>query len=338
MVERDNIMKLTYFINAMLLVFVIGMGFVFARTGVTYMVYHSIPTAILYVIYFFIVRKGLLDIYTLVVYITITIYMIATTICIGYNAGFHLYCMSLIPLTFYMKYLGHKLNTRCMNPMYMSFTLIAAYLIGAVFVIIRGPIYEVNSAFLSFFMIFNALAVFYFLITFSRLSHKMILDSESKLSDMAHMDQLTGLYNRRYIISHLDELEQYSDPRRWIALVDIDDFKHINDRYGHNCGDYVLVEVSRIMKEVCRECVIARWGGEEFLIATRENFPADSLLEELRAAVERAPLSFQGTELTVTITVGVSHHQANQTLDGWIQDADAKMYEGKNSGKNRVIR
>ena len=338
MLEAKKIVKLSYFINVMLLTFVVAMIFVFAHYGVTYMVYHSIPTAILYVVYFLILRKGLLDLYTMVVYITITIYMVATTICLGYSAGFHLYCMSLIPLTFYMEYLGRKLNTRCMNPMRMSFVLIAAYLIGTVFVIIRGPVYETNSFFLSFCMVLNALAVFCFLIVFSKLSHKTILESENKLSDMAHMDQLTGLYNRRYVIEHLDQLEHDGDARRWIALVDIDDFKHINDRYGHNCGDYVLVEVARIMREICRDCVISRWGGEEFLIVTQGTAMDDSILDELRRTVDHKPLSFQGTELAVTITVGVSHFQAERSLDSWIQDADAKMYVGKNSGKNQVVR
>ena len=338
MIEREKILKLTYYINVMLLFFVVAMTFVYGHYGVTYMVYHSIPTAALYVVYYFIIRKGLLDLYTLLVYITITIYMIATTICLGYNAGFHLYCMSLIPLTFYMGYLGRKLKTHCMNPMRMSLFLIAAYLIGTVYVILRGPVYEVNSIFLSFCTVLNALCVFAFLIVFSSLSHKMILDSEDKLSAMANLDQLTGLYNRRYIISHLDELEKDSDPRRWIALVDIDDFKHINDRYGHNCGDYVLVEVSRIMREVCRDCVIARWGGEEFLIVTQDKVQEDSVLDEFRQTVERSQFSFQGTDIAVTVTIGASHHQSEFSLDSWIQDADAKMYEGKNSGKNRVIR
>ena len=213
MPDTKAIQKLSYIINAALMLFVITLALAFAHYGVTYMVYHSIPTLALYVVYFFVLRKERLDLYTLLVYITITVYMVATTICLGYSAGFHLYCMSLIPLTFYMEYLGRKLNTRCMNPMRMSLVLIAAYLIGAVYVIIRGPVYEANSFFLSFCMIFNALAVFCFLIGFSKLSHKMIVASEDKLSDMAHMDQLTGLYNRRYIIEHLDQLEHDGDSR-----------------------------------------------------------------------------------------------------------------------------
>ena len=337
MIEYGQIKKLSYFIDFALMVFVIAMAFVFAHYGVTYMVYHSIPTAALYLVYLYILHKDMLDLNTMLVYITITVYMVASTICLGYSAGFHLYCMSLIPLTFYMEYLGRKLNTRCMNPMRMSVVLIAAYLIGTVFVILRGPIYEVNSLFISFCMVLNALAVFCFLITFSKLSHKMILDSENKLSDMAHMDQLTGLYNRRYIIEHLDARKQSIDSHQWVALVDIDDFKHINDRYGHNCGDYVLVEVARIMREVCVDCVISRWGGEEFLIASQDKAHRDSILDELRQAVESAPLSFQGSDIAVTITVGVSHYQSDQSLDNWIQDADKKMYTGKNSGKNQVI-
>ena len=338
MIEMKQMQKLTCFVNAVLMVWVIAMTGVFAYFGVTYMVYHSIPTIALYVIYFYILRREKLSLYALLVYITITIYMMAATICLGYNSGFHLYCTSLIPLTFYMEYMGRKLNTKCINPIRMSLALVAAYLACTVFVVIHGARYETDSRFTCICLVVNAISVFCFLIGYANLMQKLVYASENKLTDIAHMDQLTGLHNRHYMLSHLNDLHQLDDSQRWIAMVDIDDFKHINDHYGHNGGDYVLVEVSRIIRDVCKGCDIARWGGEEFLIATCEEVRDDSILEDLRRAVEVAHLTYQGAPIAVTITVGVSHHQENRPLDGWIQDADNKMYAGKSGGKNQVVR
>ena len=338
MIEMKQMQRLTYYVNAVLMGFVIAMTGVFAYFGVTYMVYHSIPTIALYVVYFFILRREKLDLYALLVYITITIYMMAATICLGYNSGFHLYCTSLIPLTFYMEYMGRKLKTKCMNPIKMSLVLVAAYLACTMFVVVRGPRYETDLRFTCICLMMNAISVFCFLIGYANLMQKLVRDSEDKLIGLAHMDQLTGLHNRHYMLAHLNELNQFSESQRWLAMVDIDNFKYINDHYGHNGGDYVLVEVSRIIRDVCGECDIARWGGEEFLIATREEIQDDSILEKLRQSVESAQLSFQGADIAVTITIGVSHYQQGRLIDGWIQDADNKMYIGKTSGKNQVVR
>ena len=120
-------------------------------------------------------------------------------------------------------------------------------------------------------------------------------------------------------------------------MVDIDDFKNFNDNYGHACGDYVLMELSRIMKEVCSQCVISRWGGEEFLITTNGATQDPAILEHLRQRVADTSFHFQEKTFTVTVTIGMSYFPEEQSLDSWIQSADRKLYEGKNKGKNRVV-
>ena len=337
MVQLERMKKLTLWVNTGLMGFVAFMIWAFAYYGVTIMVWQSIPTVIVYAGMYWLVLKDKLDVYVLMVYLLITAYMITATLCLGVSAGYLLYCMSLIPLSFYMAYLGDQLHTRKMDPMVTSGILVALFLGLAWYVTRHGPIYEVEPIFLLRCLIGNAIGVFCFLIGYTRLVTTMVQDSEKQLSDMAHKDQLTGLYNRHYMMSRLQALCDQPSRQPWAAMIDIDDFKSINDTYGHQAGDHVLTELSRIMREDCPACEIARWGGEEFLIVADGTTQNETMLESLRQSVANAPFTFDSTPIPVTITVGVTRYEPDMSLDQWIRAADSKLYQGKGSGKNRVV-
>lgn len=337
MLQMKDIKKLTWFINTAIMGFVIFMTAAYAHYGVTYMVYHSIPTIAVYIALYWFIHRDKLDVYVWTVYTVITIYMVAATVCIGFNAGFHLYCASLIPLTFYMEYLAYKFHTRKANALLTSLLLVIVYLACTGYAVLKGPVYEVDAAFTFRCMIGNAISVFCFLIGYTSLVHKLVRSSEERLSEMAHKDQLTGMYNRHYVMTYMDELYRQMPPDQWVAMMDIDGFKNINDTYGHHGGDYVLTELTRVMREVCGDCVIARWGGEEFLIVKGGADQEPTMLEELRQAVDRTSFTFEGQMIPVSVTIGVARYEAGQNMDQWVQSADRKLYIGKNSGKNQVI-
>lgn len=337
MLQMADIKKLTWYINTALLVFVGFMTFMFARYGVTYMVWHSIPTVAAYIAMYGLIRRDKLDVYVFAIYIVITVYMVAGTVCLGFDAGYHMYCTSLIPLAFYMAYLGDILHTRKLNPFLTSVILVIVYLASTSFAVLHGPVYQVDQGFVYRCMVGNALAVFGFLIGYTSLVHTLVNSTQDRLSEMAHRDQLTGLFNRRYMTAYLDQLCRQMPPEQWAAMIDIDDFKGINDRYGHHGGDYVLTEMGRLMREVCADCVIARWGGEEFLIVTNGTARDQALIEGFRRAVEEADFRFENQAIAVTITAGVAPYEAGQSVDQWIQSADRKLYIGKNGGRNRVV-
>ena len=164
----------------------------------------------------------------------------------------------------------------------------------------------------------------------------IIIKSEQQLTEAAHVDRLTNLYNRHYMLEHLEG----SDGGRetFLAMSDIDNFKKINDTYGHNGGDEVLRSVAEKMKEACKDCIIARWGGEEFMIVSRASrSDVGEMLEKLRRSIESEPVVFEGREINVTITIGFAAKQDGQSTDEWIQEADDKLYYGKNNGKNVVV-
>ena len=337
MANMKTIQKLTLYVNASLMGFVICALAFFKHYDITYMVYHSLPTLACYVVFFILIRKGMLYQYAMAVYIVITIYMAAGNICLGYNAGFHLYCISLIPLSFYMLYMAQKLNIRKINPLLISGALISVYLCSTVYVVLKGPIYEMDTAVVCTCLVINSIAVFCFLIGYAGFMLKLVTDSEHKLTDMANTDSLTGLSNRNYMMTHLRDQRGETLTGRWLAIADIDDFKKINDTYGHICGDYVLTEIAKAMQKVCRGCTVSRWGGEEFLIISDAPAVDPALLEQLRQTVQNMPFSYQGHDFAVTVTIGVSSYLPGRLLDGWVRDADDKLYQGKAANKNCVI-
>lgn len=166
--------------------------------------------------------------------------------------------------------------------------------------------------------------------------------ARESLEMMARIDPLTGLANRRYALERLNaEISRSSRHEEpfCLAMADIDDFKLFNDTHGHEGGDVVLKSVAdMLLASVRREDMVARWGGEEFLLM----FPRLSLdgavkaAEKLRAAVESCSPEYGGKALRVTVTIGVAGYDHALDLDANISRADGAMYEGKRASKNRV--
>jgi len=159
------------------------------------------------------------------------------------------------------------------------------------------------------------------------------------------VDPLTGLLNRRvlpYILKDVLELSMYSESPFSIAMVDIDNFKQINDTYGHLFGDKVLKEVAKIIRKNLRKSdYVFRYGGEEFLILMPSTEPKSAMriLERIRKEVEEAPLHWKGKEVRITISVGVCSDifDGTKNTEDYIKCADEKLYIAKKTGKNKVV-
>ncbi|HEY5649719.1 MAG TPA: diguanylate cyclase [Nitrospiria bacterium] len=170
---------------------------------------------------------------------------------------------------------------------------------------------------------------------------EMIARQAQEMEIMAHTDILTSLPNRRHLISILDrEMNRGGAYSYVLAIADIDHFKTFNDRFGHDCGDFVLEEVaSRFQKTVRTSDVVGRWGGEEFIFV----FPdtslalAETLLERIRASVEEDPIEFGGKVHTVTVSIGATEVLGESSYDEGVKRADEALYQGKEQGRNCVI-
>lgn len=166
-----------------------------------------------------------------------------------------------------------------------------------------------------------------------------------KLQSMAATDVLTGLTNRRQFNSRLHE--EISRARRHetplsLALFDLDDFKRLNDFYGHPIGDRILRELGKLLRQNIRESDLpARYGGEEFAIILPEARESEAyeLLERLRALVAQTVFCLPENPLTITISVGVAQLEPRKhTAFELVELADKALYEAKKQGKNQVIK
>ena len=125
-----------------------------------------------------------------------------------------------------------------------------------------------------------------------------------------------------------------------IAFCDIDNFKRINDTYGHDCGDEVLRHISRMIKREMHGCEICRWGGEEMIILMRDYdlTVARQKMEYIRRCVETNPTVFYNKRISATITIGLEEYNNDyHEPEDIIKVADERMYYGKQHGKNILI-
>ncbi len=164
--------------------------------------------------------------------------------------------------------------------------------------------------------------------------------------EMAVTDALTGLHNRRYLDNHLQTLFERAVARRRplsVMIVDLDRFKSINDRFGHDGGDDVLREFARRLRQNMRGIdLICRFGGEEFVVVMPDTDGpvAEKVAERIRAEIARTPFAIgkEGQSVTVTISVGVSSARGQaDDVRSLLKRADMALYEAKKSGRNKVV-
>lgn len=334
--SEKNVMKLTYGVNTALLFIVFGLMLFFQKLEADFLVYFSIPTLFVYIFNYLLIYKNKLEIFVWLVYFWIILYMGVTTVCLGESYGFHLYCFSMIPVIYASDYVSFRINGKNLRSLPISIGVAVFYFVFMGYVRMNGPVYDRGGKYSMFFLVFNSLVVFWFLVLYLNSSVRSIIVSETKLTDMAHKDRLTNLYNRHYMLERLEEVSEVKESAV-LAMADIDDFKKINDQYGHNAGDEVLKAVAEKMSAVCEGCDIARWGGEEFLILFCDSEGVADILEKMRVDISSSPVEFEGQTINITLTVGVAGGKKDQSIDEWIQDVDNKLYIGKNNGKNCVI-
>lgn len=164
---------------------------------------------------------------------------------------------------------------------------------------------------------------------------------QEQLQDQAERDWLTGLYNRRYFARELERLltEQRGG---WfsLAVVDLDHFKSINDRFGHEIGDHVLVRVAALLCDVLRQPdIVVRSGGEEFLVLMplTEANAATACCERIRQRIHEEPWEHIAAGLVVTASVGVASSDDPDQLAALARSADQRLYDAKRSGRDRVV-
>lgn len=158
------------------------------------------------------------------------------------------------------------------------------------------------------------------------------------LQKLIERDSLTSLYNRRSCHNMLQSMVQKAQ-MHCVVMCDIDFFKKVNDTYGHAAGDYVLREISALIKKNVHGCGFAsRWGGEEFLLVYMLGF-RDTVekTKQLQQSILEHEFVYEGTKMNITMTFGVADGTGDAHYEKVIQRADELLYVGKNNGRNQVV-
>lgn len=314
------------------------------------MIIVNILSIITYTIAYYISKHGYILTFFEIVYYEITIHLILVYICVGSKCGFELYCIAMVPISYYCKYtLSQHNNTLAdrFNPFIHSVFSIIVYILLQIYCFYHSPLYTFGTEMLQhriydINLILVTATIIAFMSTFItqalRLESKLKAQN-NKLEKLSYTDSLTGLYNRRSIDEYFNAC--ISDNKEFAVIMsDIDDFKKINDIYGHEFGDSVLELVADIFNKNTRaDDIVCRWGGEEILaLLPNSNIKtACSIAESIRSAINESRLTNRGQTIRFTMTFGIAHSNQAKSTDDIIHLADKRLYHGKKIGKNCIV-
>ncbi len=261
---------------------------------------------------------------------------IAAIMVLGWTAGFQYYLIMFIPIIFVSARRAQWIKLATLVGIFAIYSGMFIYTNN------MPPLVTLYTSDLYMIHLFNMGVCFGFLAVASQLYTEWASENEVDLQKLANTDMLTGLLNRRKLI----ELISYESGRYersykayCVIMADIDNFKSINDTYGHETGDYVLATTSHLIEQVVRKQDSAsRWGGEEFLVLCPEtdlehaNMVATRILNQ----VNSHKFEHNGLSFTVTLSMGVAEIGDEEQSEKCIARADDALYRAKHGGKNQV--
>lgn len=271
------------------------------------------------------------------VLVEVDLYMIFAALLMGEGCNFDNYVYGLLMITFFQYYISHNLK----RDILLKVMIMVSYLAVKICELYFPPYYQSYDPWVeTFFTFVNPVIVTGATILFVVMVPLLIFNYEDKLTRKASVDELTGLLNR----SFLDKL-QSPESNYNLAMLDIDNFKNINDKYGHHIGDLVLKELGYVLKELERKysnIFVIRWGGEEFLVVYQvrdeKNYVFLDIMEQLRKDVAAAKVVVEdGAVITFQVTVGIAFSAEAGSYEELLKLSDSRLYWGKQHGKNRVV-
>ncbi|MBU1215906.1 GGDEF domain-containing protein [bacterium] len=168
-----------------------------------------------------------------------------------------------------------------------------------------------------------------------------LVEQVKTLEETSNLDSLTKVYNRRALTTYLEEVcsRENVNYELHLLMMDIDDFKVINDTYGHVAGDKILIFLANILKKTLRDGdKIFRYGGEEFIIILNriDTLHCKNITNRLLELVRKNKLIYKGQNIQITLSIGASKYKESDTPDTLLARADKALYKAKHSGKNQM--
>lgn len=299
------------------------------------MLFFNVFSVIFYLVGFSFVNKNQLF-YFYCICVEILLHMFLATICIGWLAGFQLYYFSLIQAVYFVNYnIAKTTFHKKVNTLLIEIICVVLLLANYFFSVLVGSIYKVEPAIVVWIILFANIVVFCAFYIYHMSSYdKYLFTTQKHINNMAKKDWLTGLDNRWNFMNSLEKNMQSKS----VAIVDIDDFKKINDTFGHCAGDYILQKIAKHIERTAP--VSGRWGGEEFILCIWGEDSYHLLCERVQHLVQEMKglkFYYNDHEINVTLTVGVAQKKEEEALEKTIDRADSYLYYGKQNGKNQMV-
>lgn len=310
---------------------------IFFGLSVPPLIIYNFFSVLFYLLMLYVVHKEQFRFAVGAIHLEVCLFAIVGTLVLGWDVGLWMYLVSMMSLTYFCPYV-HRII-----PYLYSLLEIIIFLILKIYESSIVPMAQLSDQITLMLFIYDALASF-FIILYASYTSKVsavvgktaLIQENDQLSTLANYDELTGLLNRRALLHYLEE-----DHRAFtVVMGDIDDFKKINDTWGHACGDYVLVSLAKLLNEQFgKQVQICRWGGEEFVLLFVEQsiIEVAEQMQEFCVKVADTKFRFENHEFHITLTFGISSEEEHLTREELIAIADHRMYEGKMQGKNQVI-
>jgi diguanylate cyclase len=299
--------------------------------------------ALLWVGIFLINRKGFHSVPFFCGILISIFFSYLATYFFGWNSGYFFSTVLVIPIVF--------LNSNLKQPI----KKIIAFLIGCLLLFLFFFSWSHQSLWVAEKNILHWLYAMNLVFTITILSvtshffemaasdaERALIVANKKLTGLATTDPVTNLVNRRTMMTRIEQekerMERGGKPFTLI-MIDVDNFKQVNDEYGHDGGDFVLVNLAEMINlSLRKQDVIARWGGDEFLMLLPETELEGGrvVAEKIRSRIIRSPFVYREMDIPVTVTFGVGLCDSNVGIGSCIRKADQALYQGKQAGKNRV--
>ena len=335
--------------------FTVGvMGLVHSVLFAVFLANHVMPLAVynalsvaIYIFCFFLCKQGrILAVYASII-LEVTVYSVVSSYYVGLRCGTYCFLFSIIPIIIYFGSSLFKGRQRWGVILMLVLNFVTFAVLYVSFADLQ-PVYIVSALTRSALVIFSAFAMvfatmFYNAMYIFATEHEVtILEQKNKqLTADAKEDALTSLLNRRGFVPVVKSLMKDAKKNHFcVAFCDLDNFKVINDTYGHDAGDEVLKHVTLLIKREMQGCDVCRWGGEEIVILMRNTniIAANAKVEKLRKCVESEPTVFFSKQIPITVTIGIAEYKEGyKEPEDVIKVADARMYYGKQHGKNVVV-
>lgn len=315
--------------------------FIFKNFSLTIPMIYNICSVVFYASLFPVIRKGLYKLVVFLVHMEVSLFVIVCSLNGAEGTGMEIYLIALASLVYFNPY-KYKYTTYifCVVEVIVYIML---RLYSHLYIVEPYPIIGWNSTLMNIYNVCVGVAIIlfgaYFADITTNVTQKRLTDENKVLNKLVNYDHLTGLQSRHLFLKKVKNKGNCENIT--LCIGDIDDFKIVNDTYGHMCGDYILQSVSEIMKEYfdVSKVDICRWGGEEFVFMFYEKSIDDiyEQVDNLRKKIENHKFTYDDIDISVTMTFGLSKNDGKKIDIKLFEAADKLMYKGKTKGKNIVI-